>query len=513
MSLTKKDIAALERFRATRELIATYTDVTFNESELQKRHRIDRLREDYREFTSYYFPHYCRHSETGKPIDSAWFHIKAANLVKNNAAARFVAMWARAHAKSTHFNIMIPLWIMIQNLNKPLIMILVGKSYDNAKTLLSDIQAEFMENRLLQNDFGKLNSLGNWEDGRFFTKTGCAFFALGRGQSPRGLRHRQARPNYIVMDDVDDDELVRNPNRVSQAYDWSLQALMGSMDMGAGRFIVVGNKIATDSLVSRFSENVKFVTSRVNALDSKGRPSWGQKYTVKQINEMIDTIGHRRASAEFFNEPIVEGSVFKQQWVDYIEPLSFSKYEYIVSYCDPSFKNTATSDFKAIVTLGKTGTEFHILHVFVRKCSINELVRHWYDFHESLHGKAIIDYFMEANFIQDMIFEEFVREGVERGYQLPLRKDTRAKPDKFARIEAISPLWERGFFKISRDIKNTEDCKQFIDQLLAFEKGSRINDDGPDAMEGGTFILNARTKRRASGLRSGSFNKNTKRCM
>ena len=32
------------------------------------------------------------------------------------------------------------------------------------------------------------------------------FLACGRGQSPRGLRKREARPDYIVIDDLDDDE-------------------------------------------------------------------------------------------------------------------------------------------------------------------------------------------------------------------------------------------------------------------------------------------------------------------
>ena len=47
--------------------------------------------------------------------------------------------------------------------------------------------------------------------------------------------------------------------------------------------------------------------------------------------------------------------------------------------------------------------------------------------------------------MQDMILDDFTEEGNLRGYQLPITGDTRKKPDKFQRIEAISPLWERGF--------------------------------------------------------------------
>jgi predicted phage terminase large subunit-like protein len=112
---------------------------------------------------------------------------------------------------------------------------------------------------------------------------------------------------------------------------------------------------------------------------------------------------------------------------------------------------------------------------------------------------------MEANFAQDMILDEFKREGEERGYQLPLRKDIRKKPDKWARVEAISPLFERGNIHLSRDMKDTEDCRTFVDQLLSFEKGSKAHDDAPDALEGAVWILNRRGRHRVKNIRSGSY--------
>lgn len=90
-------------------------------------------------------------------------------------------------------------------------MVLVGKSEDNANTLLADVQAELQYNQRYINDFGEQYNSGSWEEGEFVTKDGTAFFARGRGQSPRGLRYRSHRPDYIVIDDLDDDELCENP--------------------------------------------------------------------------------------------------------------------------------------------------------------------------------------------------------------------------------------------------------------------------------------------------------------
>jgi hypothetical protein len=122
------------------------------------------------------------------------------------------------------------------------------------------------------------------------------------------------------------------------------------------------------------------------------------------------------------------------------------------------------------------------------------MVRWFYDLHESVPEGVICDYYMEANFMQDVILDEFTVEGQLRGYQLPIRSDQRKKPDKFQRIESISPLWERGFIFYNEDLKNDRDTLTGIEQLLALEKGSNTHDDAPDADEGAIYILQKRTR-------------------
>lgn len=103
---------------------------------------------------------------------------------------------------------------------------------------------------------------------------------------------------------------------------------------------------------------------------------------------------------------------------------------------------------------------------------------------------------MEANFMQDTILDEFRREGELRGYQLPITGDKRKKPDKFQRVEAVSPLWERGFVCYDEAQKDDPDMLAGIDQTLAFEKGMRGHDDGPDADEGAIWILQRDTRQK-----------------
>ena len=76
--------------------------------------RVGRLLRDYDSFCEYYFPHYLqrRDPSTGEVsgvVHNAPFHGAAARKVKSTPNLKAVFMWPRGHAKSTHFDIFIPL--------------------------------------------------------------------------------------------------------------------------------------------------------------------------------------------------------------------------------------------------------------------------------------------------------------------------------------------------------------------------------------------------------------------
>ena len=480
-----------DKWREWCDIVQNQTFVSHSETKEQKLKRIAHLRKDYSAFVEYYFPHWCKKDKYSDDlVPCAPFHIQSANKVLKNPNLSAVFMWARGHAKSTHMDVFIPMWLKCQKIRELNVMVLVGKSQDNANTLLADIQAELQYNQRYIADFGEQYSAGNWQEGEFVTQDECAFFARGRGQSPRGLRYRSHRPDYIVCDDLDDDELCQNEARVRKMTDWLFEALLGTTDGGRGRFIMVGNLISKNSVLYNVAQREAFTVSRVNIYDSKGNVSWKEKWSKKEVQDLEAKTGYRSFQKEYMNNPITEGAVFKNDWIKWIDPLPLKQYDEIIAYCDPSFKSSSKNDYKAIKVWAKKGTQLHHLFAFVRQCSISEMVRWFYDLHERMQEENVIcNYYIEANFLQDIILDEFTTEGNIRGYQLPIRADKRSKPDKFQRIEAISPLWERGFVFYNINMKHDKDMLAGIDQTLAFEKGSRSHDDAPDADEGAIYLL------------------------
>ena len=492
---------AYEQWKEHCKRVQSITDTALMAAETpaarDKRRR--RLLDNYAAFCEYYFPHYLtlRDKVTGeviRTIHNAPFHNEAARKVRSTPNLKAVFQWPRGHAKSTHFDIFMPLWLMFQPKRLINFMVIVGKSEDSAIRLLGDIQAELEHNQRIIADFGRQRGSASWQDGEFKAANGVKFLACGRGQSPRGLRDRESLPDYIVIDDLDDDELCRNEKRVHDLTDWVKEALFGSLDVGRGRFIMVGNLISKNSVLFNITKTPGVFVSVIKAVDRNGEPVWRGKWTKEEAREYRDFVGYRAWEKEMMHNPIVDGTIFRSEWIRFKKMPKLSKYEMLVCYTDPSFKSTTSNDYKASRLWGKIGNELHLIDCYVRQDTVSGMVRWLYNLYESLPEGVAVRFFMEANFMQDIILDEFTTEGNIRGYQLPLLPDKRKKPEKIQRIEAISPLWERGFVFYNEALKDSPDMQVGIEQTLALERGSRVHDDAPDADEGAIWYLQRNTR-------------------
>lgn len=507
----KTDNAALERFGELCDRIASYTDEVAFQTESERLNLIKRLRTDYAFFVEHCFPHYAK-------TKCGWFHIKAANKILQGKYIRLLLMWARAHAKSTHANVFIPLWLKIQEPRELNFMVLCGKSEDSANTLLSDVQAELSSNKRYIAYFGEQIRAGSWERGRFITNDGCMFMAIGRGQSPRGMRYRQYRPDYIVMDDCDDDELSRNEKRVDQTYDWALEALLMASDMGKCRFIIANNKIAKNSLVARFEENSKFEVLQVNALDENGNPNWPEKYTKRDIEMIIEDIGYRRAQKELFNNPIVGGTVFSNMVFGKVPKLE--EFKYLVVYGDPapSNKENAKNSSKACWLMGQKDNKFYVIFGFVGNIKNSTFVEWYFVNNQFVGGKSVVKNYIENNSLQDPFYEQVYKPLFDemrkaKGMHLYPIPDSRKKPDKYIRIEALEPVHQQGRLIFNEEEKNNNHMKLLIEQFESFENTLSTDCGGPDAVEGGIYLLMTTGEDGRSKFRSGNYKKSKTRSL
>lgn len=465
---------------------ATASGVNAYESESEKAARIQKLLNNYEQFCYYYFPNYCS-------AKMAKFQKQSAKYLAKNWNQVALIQWFREGAKSTHYNCMYPIWQLMRG---ELTGMMGGSANEDlAIRLMMDIKANLEGNQRLINDFGEQKSYGNWEMDKFVTNQGIGFFAFGANQSPRGTRFGHRRPNYGTIDDLNDKKSLKNDAISREQFEWVKEDFMAALSTKRWQLVIPQNKFHKNTVTALFEADheVKTYISRVNMLNDAGESNWPEYFSTDECKAKIQSVGHLSAQREYFNNPVEEGTVFKRENIHFVKRLPWKNYDALVQYSDPSYKNNQKSDYKATVLIGKKGREFHILKVFLDRVSITDMFLWCYELDALVEDRALIRHWMEANFIQDMHFKALEPLEKDKGYRLRISGDQRAKPDKFQRISSLEPLFENGLIKFSQSEKDNPHMNRLIDQFLGFEKGSNINDDGPDAVEGAIYKLEEMT--------------------
>ncbi len=485
------DKQTMQRWEAYRKSVERDIPVPFNETDKEKQARIKKLLGNFEAFCQYYFPNYAT-------APFAKFHLNFAKKIAASDKIYIVRAWAREHAKSVTAGLFIPLF---EKFNGRLFnMLLVSHSYDNASELLMPMMIQLESNPRIMHDFGQQKSWRGWEVGKFITADGCSFRALGSGQSPRGSRNEEKRPDFILIDDIDTDEEARNPVRLKKKWDWIEQALWPTMSIsGRKRFVIVGNIIAKDGIVVRASKKADDF-EQINILDKKGNPSWKERYSAAEVNYMLSKISYASGQKEYFNNPINEGSVFRDIKYGKVPPLN--KFRFLVAYCDASYKNSRTNDFKAIPLVGELNGDYYIIKARLEQTTLNTMLKWWYDYKAYINDRSQLYNYVECNGFQDAwyqdVFMPALRNMEKAEGTLAVSPDDRAKPDKFSRIEGnLEPINRRGSLILNEDERDDPHMQRLEEQFKAIEPNLPAHDDGPDAVEGAVWIINNKLRQMA----------------
>ncbi len=479
MALSDKKIELL--WSEFRDSVRNSTPVDKSETPEQKRKRMIRLEANVEEWFVYYFPRYAF-------SEPASFHKKATQRVINNPEWYEVRNWSRELAKTmrTMFEV---LYLTITGKKRYTLMI--SNNEGNATNLLEPYRIQLDSNQRIINDYGIQETLGRWTSGEFVTRGGVMFKAVGAGQSPRGTRNEEVRPDILLFDDLDTDEDCRNPEMISKRWKWIEDAAIGTRSISKGTLIIFcGNIIAIDCCVVRAQQYADWVDI-INIRDKNGKSSWPQKNTEEHIDRVLSQKSYLSTQKEYYNNPISEGTVFKTMHWKIMPPLS--QYKFLVAYIDLSYKSSAKNDFKAVTLAGKWKEEYHVLKAFLKQGTTSELAKGLVDINAFVNGKAPIYWYAEENFLQDIILMEVQKELTFLKSNIVISPDKRAKADKFTRIEAaLEPINTKGKLFLNESEKDNPSMKILEEQFMAFGPKSKAHDDGPDAVEGAKYIIDSK---------------------
>lgn len=454
-------------------------DVT--ESEEDKEARIKYLEADFERWKRYYFEKYCT-SETPK------FHKQSSKCVINNSEWYEVRAWSRELAKTSLAMMEL---LFLHCTGKKKLTFLLGATEKIAARLLRPYKLAFEKNPRLRNDYGNQNENTPWREDVIATKMGTVFYAVGAGNAPRGSKDEEIRPDSVLVDDYDTDEDCRNPDIVDKKWDFFEQAVYGMRSISEDFLVLwLGNIIADYCCTKKAIEKADRATI-INIRDKNGKSTWPEKNTEAHIDRVLSKISSASAQKEYFNNPVVLGKVFKKLHYGKMQPLQ--RYKYLIGYTDPSYKKNA--DYKATALIGKYKDEYHVLWVRCRQTTTRTMIDWQFDLLDFVNDKTAVFLIIEWPWIDDTIKREIKAANKRHNQTLKLKADERKKPDKFYRIESnLEPLNSNGKLIFNEKLEGTDDMKAMEFQFLGLSAKSRINDDGPDAVEGGVFCVNHKNK-------------------
>lgn len=467
--------------------------------------RRKRAWDDYDFFVETYFPHYVRSkhkSELHKYLFKRLPELVASEKSETDAIAA-----PRGEAKSTLVTQLFTLWCLVTARKR--YPVIVMDSIDQAYPMLEAIKAELAFNPRLAMDFPEATGQGRvWQAGTIVTRGDAKVQVAGSGKKLRGLRHGPYRPDLAVLDDIENDEQVRNPEQRDKLLSWVTKTVLPLGGAGAKFDVVyIGTILHHDSVLSRVLANTMWTTARFKALlkwpdrmdmwerweeilRNEGVPNADLFYAANQAAMDAGSVcswaarpllalmkirardGHDTFDSEYQNDPVAgDNAPFAnviQFWVNRLAEWVF------FGAIDPSLGKAGASRDPSALLVGGLNRQTMILDVVeagIKKRLPDRIIE---DAIALQKQYRCLLWVVEVVQFQAFLYSELIKRAGLAGIAFPAR-GVQPIADKMLRIESLQPHMANGLIRLHPSQTT------LIDQLRHFPKAD--HDDGPDALQ------------------------------
>lgn len=210
----------------------------------------------FRFFCETYFPHFIDAS-----LDPSLFQVAAYELplkIEATPGARAAVAAPRGEGKSTLLVQLHALWRLTQRLSRYMPIIMDAK--EQAEMMLDAVKAELEVNPRLAQDYPECCGKGKtWKTGKIITANDVMLECFGKGKRIRGRRFGIYRPDFVFIDDFENDDTVRSKGQRDKDEGWlrKVVANLGPPD-GSMRQMYVGTILHPDSVLVRTLKNPRW---------------------------------------------------------------------------------------------------------------------------------------------------------------------------------------------------------------------------------------------------------------
>lgn len=426
-------------------------------------------------FFNMYFSHYVKYQ-------TADFQKEMFQLTEDSGIKNVVIVAFRGSAKSTIMTLSYPIWAMIGKPGKKFIIIL-SQTQQQARLILKNIKRELESNPLLISDFGPFGEDDSeWRSNSLvIPKYQTRIMALSSGESIRGSRHLQNRPDLIIADDVEDLESVKTREGRNKTFNWLTGDVIPAGD-NKTKFVIIGNLLHEDSLIKRLEKKIKKgsftgIFKAYPLIEEDNNILWPGKYpdmdSIKRLKKKVpsEAAWQREYLLNIISD---EERVVHPEWIKYYGELPpENKLRYVASGVDLAISQKETADKTAIVSANIYGYGSD-MRVCILPNPVNERLTSPETYKKIIEvNKALGGEFSVKTFIEDVGYQKALIQDLNKdGY--PAEPAKVKGQDKRARLSLTTHHIKQG-----RVLFPKKGAKELIEQLVGF--GVERYDDLADA--------------------------------
>lgn len=212
-----------------------------------------RARWDYQFFCETYFPHFVNGEVPPSLFQAHAYRLVPAMMLRPGVKVPGVA--PRGEGKSTLLVQLHVLWRLVNGYTRYSGLVMDAK--EQGEMMLEAVKAELEANPRLAQDFPECVGRGRlWNSAKIITANQVMVEVFGAGKRIRGRRFGAYRPDFMAIDDLENDELVRSKEQRDKRERWlrRVVANLGPPD-GSMSQLYVGTLLHPDAVLARTLKN------------------------------------------------------------------------------------------------------------------------------------------------------------------------------------------------------------------------------------------------------------------
>ena len=353
--------------------------------------------------------------------------------------------------------------------------IVLGETVDRAIERLRAIKHEFETNTALEECFGNLVG-GTWSEGKIILANGVIIQAFGRGQSLRGSKHLDFRPDRAFGDDVENEESVATPEAIEKAMRWLMSVVMPALAPGA-LIRINGTPLHPRSVIEQLSTDPDWVTrtypiEHIDAESGELVATWPDRFPLPEIEKKRQSYARLGLQDNFQQEFMckAEDPAMKPFTSDLlrVEP-TVRTWHAVYAMYDPARTVKSTSASTGVAVWSWISNRLIVWDAYAGMWKPDEIISDMFTVDDRFRPVVLG---VERDGLEEFILQPLRQEQLRRSYAIPVRA-LKAPKGKLDFIRGLQP-----FFK-AHEVIFAKELPEAREQLLGFPTG-RI--DVPNAL-------------------------------